>query len=80
MYPVSYHLGKGKKMNQDKIEKGDTVHVHFTSSKSITYAKVLQCPQKVGQPWILKPDVGVNEFALVYVILFERMDLMLKGR
>jgi len=56
---------------KDTIEVGKVVNVHFIKSPSIINAKVLYIPNDVGDCWQLKTKDGI-----VYVILFERMDLL----
>lgn len=54
-----------------RIKKGDIVNVHFVHSMSIINARVLYIPVAEGDNWHLATKEG-----LVYVHLFERMDLM----
>jgi hypothetical protein len=64
--------GKMSKLEVDKsISIGHVVNVHFGKSSSIFNAKVLYEPQATGDSWILDTEQGV-----VYVQIFERMDLI----
>jgi len=56
---------------KDIIEPGKIVNVHFVGSKSIFRAKVLSIPGIVGDCYRLKTKEGI-----VYVQMFERMDLV----
>jgi hypothetical protein len=58
----------------DKIEVGDIVEVNFTSSQSIHRATVLYVPCATGDSWTLD-EMG----HIINVVIFERMDLVVKG-
>jgi hypothetical protein len=60
----------------ESIEIGDLVSVDFCASGSIFRATVLYCPQATGDSWILKQSSG----QIVYVQMFERMDLDEKSK
>ncbi len=62
-------------MNKEQIEVGDIVEVNFNSSGAIYRAEVLYRPQATGDSWMLKEPSG----HIVYVQMFERMDLVEKG-
>lgn len=64
-------------MDEERIEEGDTVEVKFANRPdTITNAVVLHVPQATGDSWILKPPFA---HPVVYIQLFERMDLVRKG-
>lgn len=56
---------------KEYIEQGHIVNVHFIKSPSIFHAEVLYRPATTGDSWHLKTRDGI-----VYVQMFERMDLV----
>lgn len=62
-------------MENDKIEVGDFVDVHFIKSESLFQAEVLYTPAATGDCWHLKDYRG----QIHYVQLFETMRLTTKG-
>ena len=60
-------------MCNDRIEIGDTVCVNFTTSVSVI-GTVLYIPQATGDSCIIQQEGG----HIVYVQMFERMDLLRK--
>ena len=62
-------------MGQDRIEKGDIVDIHFTTSQSLFGVEVLSIPCATGDSWKVK-----DEQENIYLVqLFERMDKKMKG-
>ena len=64
-------------MSISKIEVGDIVSVHFTTSPSLHFVKVLYLPQATGDSWRLSSTMG--QVVINYVQIFERMELERKG-
>ena len=64
-------------MNENDIEVGDIVSIHFTTSRSLSYVKVLYLPQATGDCWRLSSTMGRT--VINYVQIFERMELERKG-
>lgn len=64
-------------MDENKIEVGDFVDVDFVNKTiGLRRAEVLYVPQATGDGWILKTGGG----RLVYINLFEKMELNFKGK
>lgn len=66
-------------MNEERIEEGDCVNVHFTTSTSIFRAKIIHIPSATGDCWRLLARDGREPKEPINVMLFERMDLVRKG-
>ncbi len=63
-------------MSEKMIQIGDTVSVFFTSSQPLMCVKVIYKPGIQGDSWHF--NTGLPN-GIVYVTLFERMDLIRKG-
>lgn len=61
-------------MRSDRIEVGDFVSVNFYASGSVR-GTVLSYPSTTGDSWVIKEPAG----NIIYVQMFERMDLETKA-
>lgn len=71
-------------MNPERIEKGDTVNVHFLRSASIFNGVILKEPYDIGDCWEIKvpgtyTDKNIDTGKIIYFQFYEQMELVKKG-